>query len=73
MLAGFYDAVLAYLVRQGVDATAVTDVEQDTVYEGCCETCEYSYVVVDITYIDAEGSSYTHRYTGDMGDLIREL
>ncbi len=73
MLAGFYDAVLAYLVRRGLPAVEVTNVEQGKEYTGYCETCWDEWDVVEVTYTDVDGDTQKHTTSGDMGEFIREL
>jgi hypothetical protein len=73
MLAGFDDAVLEFLKGRGVDAVKVVDLESRTAWGGYCETCEYSYVVLDIEYVDSDSMRRTYTYDGDFGEFIREL
>lgn len=69
----FYTALRDFLKSRDVDAVEVTYVDDRTEYGGYCETCEYTYTVIDIDYIDSNGNPRTHTYSGDLGELIREL
>lgn len=69
----FFDAVADFLRARNYTVEEVIDVEQEDRDVGGCETCAYSYTVVEITFRDGDGYRETYVYEGDMGELIREL
>lgn len=65
-------ALLSFLNARGLNATEVTGFEEDTEYDGYCETCFYEYTVVRIQYTDSQGQ-HEYTYRGYFSELIREL
>lgn len=55
------------------DVDVVVGFDDRTVYGGGCETCAYSYVVCDITYLDSEGNHRLFEYDGSFSDLLANL
>lgn len=69
----FHTSLAAFLRNQGIDAVRVTDTEDRTEYGGYCETCSYEYTVIDIYFIDSDDRRQKYTYSGDLGELMREL
>lgn len=68
-------SALAELLRERYrkDVDVVVGFEDRTVYGGGCETCAYSYLVCDITYLDSEGDRRNFEYDGSFADLLAHL
>lgn len=66
-------AMLNLLKEYDIDAVEVTYFEDSTRSGGGCDTCWYDYAVVEIRYIDSNGSRKVYVYEGAFGDLIRAL
>lgn len=69
----FYEAITKWLKSRDVDAEKVVSVEQDTQVLGYCETCEYTQIIVNISYNDSEGFSQLYEYFGSMAEMINDL
>jgi hypothetical protein len=70
------DALTRFLMDRGVtDIVRVTGFEDRTEYGGGCETCEYTYTVVDIYYdrILAASGQGVYTYDGSFSELIAAL
>jgi hypothetical protein len=70
------DALTKFLMDQGVtDIVRVTSFQDRTEYGGFCDTCEYTYTVVDIYYdkIVAGSKPGVYTYDGSFADLILSL
>ena len=70
----FRTAVAEWLRRSvGLDVHEVRLVEQVTEQSGYCETCYHETIIVWVHYDDSEGEAHSHRWYGDMAELVRAL
>lgn len=71
----FYAAVTEWMQAEFPEknVVAVTDIDQTTYRNGFCETCEWDETVLEISYTDASGNYKLYTWSGDMGELMRNL
>lgn len=67
------DSMVGLLHAYGIDAVRVNSYEEEERMDGFCDTCYYEWTVVVINYTDSRGVIDDYTFTGDFGDLIREL
>lgn len=70
-----FKILLARYLREiyGLDAVKVLSYEQETRGGGYCETCYYEEVVIEVSYLDSDGSTCEKDIYGDMGELVRTI
>ena len=68
----FYEALAGFLAERGIEGATVIDFEEETRYDGYCETCYYEYTEVVITY-EVDGETRTYDYSGSFAELISAL
>lgn len=68
-----YESMTYMLRDRDVEVEKVIGWDDRTVYSGGCSTCAFEYAVVDIYYINAEGTQKTFTYNGEFGELMRSL
>jgi hypothetical protein len=68
-----FGAMRDWLQRKGIDVTEVLGYQESTRSGGYCETCYYTYIVVEIDYRKADKTVGCYVYDGEFSDLIRAL
>ena len=75
MLSDMFKQALARLVAEktGDTVTRVTYFDSATRESGGCESCSYSYTVVEIAYDTPERHGRLYEYRGEFAELISDL
>ncbi|AXC33874.1 hypothetical protein SEA_TARYNEARAL_53 [Mycobacterium phage Tarynearal] len=70
----FKEAFKQLLIKEGVtDVDEVVSVEEDTHYDGYCETCAYVAEIVRVHYLDKYGATKSFAIWDTLSNLINEL
>lgn len=70
----FYAVLLAFIRARGeAQAVRVTGFREETYEHGGCETCSWTEIVVEISYVDTEDDPCVYKHSGTFVDLVREL
>lgn len=57
----------------GVDVASVKSWNDETIYEGYCETCAYETVGLRIYYVNSKGESESYLIRESFTDIVRYL
>ena len=66
-------AMSSLLQSFDLDCVEVVSYEEETKYDGYCETCYYEWTEVVIEYKDSNGDTQSYNYWGGFAELVRAL
>lgn len=71
----FHAAIIKYLASvEDIEATEINFVDQEWKRGGgSCETCSYTYEVIEIGYNTRHKRGKRYTFKGDMGQFMRSL